>query len=955
MSKEVSIYKDTLNLPKTDFPMKGNLPHREPQILEDWAAKNVYGQLHQRAIEALAAKSGADGQKVFTLQDGPPYANGDIHIGHAVNKILKDMVLRSKRLAGYAASYVPGWDCHGLPIELEVEKKYGKRGVKLSDQAFIEHCRAFAEKQIERQKADFIRLGVLADWDNPYKTMDFVTEANTVRALGQILQKGHIYRGVKPVYWSVATGSALAEAEVEYQEKTSDSIDVRYKVLDIDDIAVRFSLDKPLQENTLVSVVIWTTTPWTLPASLAVAVHSELDYVLLRLSSVKGTEYIIVAEELVEALVERWQTLELSVTELAQTKGQALEQLQLHHPFYERVLPVILADHVTIDAGTGCVHTAPDHGPDDFLVAQKYGIGTLNFVDDNGVYRKNVPLFAKNHVHKVHDEILRVLTEQSSLFFASKIQHSYPHCWRTKTPLIFRTTPQWFMKTSSPIFSEKSTGALSSIQWIPNGGENRLKAMLDTSPDWCLSRQRLWGTPMPFVVHKETDELHPEMSRLIESVAGLIEEKGLIAWHELDLQDLIGNEATDYKKSTDTLDVWFDSGALHWSVGRLRDTMQSPADLVLEGSDQHRGWFQTSLKTSIAIHDRPPYKAVMTHGFVVDGQGKKMSKSLKNVVAPNQVIQKFGADVLRLWVAATDFTAEMSVSDEILSRNIDSYRRIRNTLRFMLANVHDFDPRENLLQPSQLLPLDSWLLQKTAALQEEIIQAYDQFQFVQALQKIHHFCSIELGSFYLDVIKDRQYTCKVDGIPRRSAQTVLYHCLEALVRWVSPILSFTADEVWQHMPWQTQSSVALVQWYELPKAQMSQDYSNAFWLQLIAVRTAVNKEIEKARQDGTVRGSLDATVEITCSSDLEEWLSQLGTELRFVLQVSKAVVKNFNKDREVSSDAEGMKIRVFANQESKCERCWHRQPEVGQNEQHPTLCGRCVENIDGDGESRLFG
>lgn len=701
-------YKHTLNLPKTDFPMRGNLPVREPKMLDYWDEKGVYAKLHSLAQERIASGDG----KVFTMPDGPPYANGDIHIGHAVNKILKDMVLKSRRLAGYAAAYVPGWDCHGLPIELQVEKKYGKRGVKMTDTEFVTQCREYAEVQIERQKADFIRLGVLGDWDNPYKTMNFTTEAQTVRALGAILEKGHIYRGVKPVYWSVATGSALAEAEVEYQDKTSDSIDVRYAVVDIDELTSRFSLNKPLNPAASVSVVIWTTTPWTLPSSLCVAVHPNLEYVLAELRTEQSTEaeYVIVAQDLLEALESRWADKAFTMDVLAKVRGQELEQLQLHHPFYKRVLPVINAEHVTTEAGTGCVHSAPDHGPDDFHSAKRYGISTLNYVDDHGKFREKVPLFAGQHVHKVAPAILEALEENNALLFASKIHHSYPHCWRTKTPLIFRTTSQWFMKTSGPEFQESAIETLFKVQWVPAAGEGRMRAMLESSPDWCLSRQRLWGTPIPFVIHKETGELHPRMDKLIEVVAQKIEQGGLMAWHELELEELIGEEADQYQKSTDSLDVWFDSGATHFSVCRSHDAMTVPCDLYLEGSDQHRGWFQTSLKTGMSINGKPPYKAVMTHGFVVDGQGKKMSKSIGNVVAPLKVIQKFGADVLRLWVSATDYTAEMAVSEEILSRNVDSYRRIRNTLRFMLANLHDFDPQEHVLSPQALLPLDKWIL-----------------------------------------------------------------------------------------------------------------------------------------------------------------------------------------------------------------------------------------------------
>ncbi|MBK84154.1 MAG: isoleucine--tRNA ligase [Pseudomonadota bacterium] len=950
---EASVYKDTLNLPKTDFPMRGNLPQREPQILDFWNNESVYDDLEKEAIERIASGEG----KVFTLHDGPPYANGDIHIGHAVNKILKDMVIKSKRLAGYAAGYVPGWDCHGLPIELQVEKKYGKRGVKFTDAEFVEKCRDYAESQVQRQKNDFIRLGVLANWDNPYKTKDFRTEAETVRTLGKILEEGHIYRGVKPVYWSVATGSALAEAEVEYQDKVSNSLDIRYPVVNQDDLAARFALEKPLTDGAKASVVIWTTTPWTLPSSLAVSVHPELTYVLaqVKYEETDAVEYIILAQDMIESLEKRWESKKLTLSVIAEAKGQSLEQMQLHHPFYDRVLPMILGDHVTTEAGTGCVHTAPDHGPDDFYACKKYGIGILNFVDDNGCFRDKVPTFAGQHVYKVDDAILEAIESQEHMFFKTKLSHSYPHCWRTKTPLIFRTTSQWFMKTSSPEFLEKSIDSLNDVQWVPEMGESRMKAMLETSPDWCLSRQRLWGAPIPFITHKETDELHPRMPELIDQIATAIEEKGLMAWHDMELSSLIGDEAEEYRKSSDTLDVWFDSGASHYAIARLRPECQMPADMYLEGSDQHRGWFQTSLKTGIAVNGKPPFKAVMTHGFVVDGSGKKMSKSLGNVVAPLQVIQKFGADVLRLWVSATDYTAEMAVSDEILSRNVDSYRRIRNTLRFIMANIHDFDPAKDALDADKLLPLDSWLISKAQELQDEIKEAYSEYQFVQVIQKVHHFCSIELGSFYLDVIKDRQYTCKADSQPRRSAQTALYHALEALVRWIAPVLSFTAEEAWSHMPGERDKSVMTATWHKLPAVQMPEEYTPAFWRQLIAVRAAVNKEIEKVRQEGVVRGSLDATVEIACSSDLQEWLNQLGEELRFVLQVSKVTVKNFKEEKQVSTDAEGMLIQVSANSDEKCERCWHRQPDIGQYVKHPSLCGRCVENVDGDGESRFFG
>jgi len=944
-------YKDTLNLPKTAFPMKGNLPHREPAMLEFWEQKQVYQQLHQAAIDAIAGDDPA-----FSLHDGPPYANGDIHIGHALNKILKDMILKSKRLAGFAAAYIPGWDCHGLPIELQVEKKYGKRGVKNSDSAFVDHCRSYAQSQIDKQRSDFCRLGVLGDWEQPYKTMDFATEANTIRALAAIHDKGHIYRGVKPVYWSVATGSALAEAEVEYHNKVSDALDVRYAILDRDDLFARFALDQSLDHSLPISVVIWTTTAWTLPASLAVALHPELEYGLVEVRTTDGDlrEYIVVAADMLAGLAQRWQSLHITLKAVAKVKGQMLEQLQLQHPFYERILPIVLGSHVTTEAGTGCVHTAPDHGPDDFQLAKLYGIRTLDYVDHHGRYRAEVPLFAREAVHDVSSMVVEALAKNDRLFLHGKINHSYPHCWRTKTPLIFRTTAQWFMRTTDADFMSAALDACAAVRWVPEGGQARIQSMLESSPDWCLSRQRFWGTPLPFIMHAQTGELHPNMTELLEKIAKQVEARGLLAWHELDLASLLGEQASDYIKSTDSLDVWFDSGALHWTVARARPALATPADLFLEGADQHRGWFQTSLKTGIALNQCAPYKAVLTHGFVVDANGHKMSKSKGNIIKPQEVIQKLGADVLRLWVAAADFSAEMSVSMEILDRNVDAYRRIRNTLRFLLANLNDFQPKTDLVLSEQLLPLDGWLLARTHAMQAEVIQAYENYSFISALQKIHHFCNIDLGSFYLDVIKDRQYTCQAASSARRSGQTVLYYALEALVRWVAPILSFTAEEVWGHMPARQQpDSVFLTQWFALPAVTMPDQLTDAFWMQLMAVRNAVNKEIEKARSEGLLKGSLDARVEIFCSADLQEWLDYLGDELRFVLQVSAATVKNFAEQRRVSTDAESMLIRVFANEDAKCERCWHRRPEVGQLEQS-TLCQRCVDNVYGEGEDRRF-
>ncbi|RZV54913.1 MAG: isoleucine--tRNA ligase, partial [Pseudomonadales bacterium] len=743
MNDQKDRYKQTLNLPKTGFPMKANLAQREPARLKNWYKNEIYQQIREKFA----------GKKKFILHDGPPYANGDIHIGHAVNKILKDIVVKAKTLQGFDAPYVPGWDCHGLPIEHKVETKVGKAGSKLGYAEFREKCRAYAKRQVDGQRKDFIRLGVLGDWDNPYLTMDFATEANTVRALGAIIERGHLVRGFKPVYWSVVGGSALAEAEVEYQDKQSFAIDVAFAAED----EAAFAKAMPdLSGNGEISVVIWTTTPWTLPANQAVCLHPELDYVAVAASALfaPAPVRLIVAEALLEQVVSRFK---LENTEIVgRCKGSALEGLRLQHPFYDKTVPVILGEHVTTEAGTGCVHTAPDHGVDDFQVGRRYGIETLNLVDSNGVFSEATVLFAGLHVYKVDQPIVDLLRERRRLCAEEKITHSFPHCWRTKTPLIFRATPQWFISMSKQGLLDAAVSACEGVEWVPSWGRARIDAMLASSPDWCISRQRTWGVPITLFVHRETLDIHPRSVELIEKVANLIEQKGIDAWFELDAQELLGDEAGDYDKVTDTLDVWFDSGVTHYSVLQQRAQLDCPADLYLEGSDQHRGWFQSSLKTAIAMRGEAPYKSVLTHGFTVDAEGKKMSKSAGNIVAPQSVMNELGADVLRLWVAATDFSSEMSVSDEILKRVADSYRRIRNTARFLLSNLEGFDPGQHLLPSEQLLLLDRWIISRAAALQEEIVAAYNSYQFHQIYQKLHNFCVVDLGGIYLDIIKDRQ-------------------------------------------------------------------------------------------------------------------------------------------------------------------------------------------------------
>jgi len=939
----MSDYKPTLNLPNTDFPMRGDLAKREPAMLKRWQDMDLYNKVRKVS----------KGRKSFILHDGPPYANGSIHIGHAVNKILKDIIVKSKTVSGFDAPYIPGWDCHGLPIEHKVEQLIGKAGDKVSYKDFRAKCREYAYSQIEEQKKDFIRLGVMGDWDNPYLTMDFVTEANIVRALGKIAENGHLVKGFKPVYWSVVGGSALAEAEVEYQDKTSLSLDVRYTPKDEAALLAKFS---GVEGEGKVSVVIWTTTPWTLPASQAVSIHPEFNYALVEVDMGTGKERLILAEDMVDAVMKRYGQETYRI--VGRAVGADLNGTLLDHPFVERDIPVILGEHVTTEAGTGCVHTAPDHGVDDFNVGRENGLGTINLVQDNGVYSEAAGEFAGMHVYKVDDAVLEALNRNNALVFQSKIFHSYPHCWRTKTPLIFRATPQWFICMDEKGLLDSAKEAVKGVKWTPSWGQNRMEGMLNNSPDWCVSRQRTWGVPIALFINKETQELHPETPRLIEEVAQRIEKAGIDAWFDLDAAELLGDEAEQYSKVTDTLDVWFDSGVTHYSVIDQRDELSFPADLYLEGSDQHRGWFQSSLKTSISIRGVPPYKGVLTHGFTVDGDGRKMSKSLGNVVSPQKVMDTLGADIIRLWVAATDYTGEMTVSDEILKRVADSYRRIRNTARFMLANLNGFDPAKDMVPSSEMIALDRWIVDRAAQLQKDLDVAYGEYQFHTVNQKIQNFCSVDLGGFYLDVIKDRQYTTQEDSLARRSAQTALYHMMEAFTRWISPILSYTADEIWLTLPGERSESVFLETWYEgLEELAGDEVLGREFWKQVLEVKVATNKVLEAARNEGKMKASLSAEITLYCDEALQTTLNRLGDELRFVLIASDVKVLPLDQAAEeaVATDLASLKVHVELSKHAKCVRCWHHREEVGKREAHPELCDRCISNLpDGEGEQRLY-
>jgi isoleucyl-tRNA synthetase len=934
-------YKATLNLPDSAFPMRGNLPQREPARLARWAEIDLYAKLRE------AGK----GREQFILHDGPPYANGNIHIGHAVNKVIKDMIVKSKTLSGFDAPYVPGWDCHGLPIEHKVETLIGRAGDKVPYSEFRQKCREYAAEQVAGQKADFIRLGVVGDWENPYLTMNFDTEANIVRALGKIIENGHLVKGYKPVYWSVVGQSALAEAEVEYQNKTSTAIDIRFTFADQAAASAQFG--SPAGEGPL-SVVIWTTTPWTIPANQAVSLNAELDYALVQVDINQGAERVVMAADMVDAVMARWGIEPYRV--LGTCSGTALEHMALAHPFYDRQVPVILGDHVTTDAGTGAVHTAPDHGVEDFVVGQQYGLGTLNLVQANGTYTDATGEFAGIHVYKADGPVVEALEREGKLVHLKRFEHSYPHCWRTKTPLIYRATPQWFISMDEKGLKTQALEAIKGVSWFPEWGQNRIEAMVEQSPDWCVSRQRTWGVPITVFTHKQTGELHPNTTGLIEQIATAIDKGGIDAWFELDAASLLGADAEQYDKVTDTLDVWFDSGVTHHAVLRERSELRFPADLYLEGSDQHRGWFQSSLKTSIAINGCAPYKQVLTHGFTVDEKGYKMSKSLGNVIAPQEVTDTLGADILRLWVSATDYSGEMAVSKQILQRTADAYRRIRNTARFLLANLNGFEPARDSVAPEDMLALDRWAVDAAYRLQQKITAAYDSYRFLDVYQQVHHFCAQELGGFYLDIIKDRQYTTQADSLARRSCQTALYHIAEALTRWIAPILSFTAEEIHEVLPGEREDSVFLTTWYEGLFTLPADDAFGAdFWSRVLGVKNAVNKCLEDARNEKLVKASLAAEVTLYADESLQADLARLGDELRFVLLTSKATLAPLADGTDArATEIKGLKVAIGVSAHAKCGRCWHHREDIGRHAAHPELCERCVDNVDGAGETRHY-
>ncbi len=950
-----------VNLPKTSFPMRGDLAKREPAWVRQWQEQGVYQRI--RAISR--------GRPLFVLHDGPPYANGDIHIGHAVNKILKDMIVKSKTLAGFDARYVPGWDCHGMPIEIQIEKQFGK-GLATAE---VQHkSRAYAKEQIARQKKDFIRLGVLGEWERPYTTMAPETEANELRALKKILEKGFVYRGLKPVNWCFDCGSALAEAEVEYADKTDPAVDVAFSA----DTAAKarlaqaFGIDvRQLSGN--VATVIWTTTPWTLPANQALNIHPEFDYALVRVTGLHADAaqrkfppnqhhpILLLAKDRAQACLTAWG---LTGEIMATCAGAALTGIAFQHPLsaadpgYARVSPMIAAEYVNLESGTGIVHCAPAYGIDDFLSCKGAGMrdaDILTPVLGDGVYSATLPMFGGLKIWDANPKIVAALASHQSLMHSERYTHSYMHCWRHKTPIIYRATNQWFAgmditpHDGGGTLRERALAGVDATTFYPAWGKARLHAMIANRPDWTLSRQRQWGVPMAFFVHKETGELHPNTPALLEQIAQRIEKDGIEAWQSITPQELLGADADRYVKNQDTLDVWFDSGTTHETVlrGSHADASTFPADLYLEGSDQHRGWFHSSLLTSCMINGVPPYKALLTHGFVVDGEGRKMSKSLGNVIAPQQVSDTLGADILRLWVASTDYSGELSISDTILKRVVESYRRIRNTLCFLLGNLSDFQPEHDAIAIDQMVEIDRYALALVQRMQSEVMSDYEKFSFHPAISRLVTFCSEDLGAFYLDILKDRLYTTGANAHPRRSAQTALYHITEAMTRLMAPVLSFTSDEAWQSLRSPTTPTTIFEQTAHTIPMVPNAEPLLAKWALVRQARADVLKAIEVEREAGRVGSSLQASVQLSAGAVMADALATLGDELKFVMITSQA---QWQADPTLPADH--VRISVTALTDPKCGRCWHLRADVGAHAEHPDLCGRCISNLFGKGEAR---
>ena len=926
-------YKDTLNLPNTKFPMKANLPQKEPSLLKHWIDIDLY---------SLIRKEHKNNKK-FILHDGPPYANGDIHIGHAVNKILKDFVVKSKTLQGMNAPFIPGWDCHGLPIELQVEKKFGKEKFKENDNGFRKACREFALKQVKKQKADFIRLGVSADWENPYMSMDKNFEALIIKSLSKIISNNHVYYGSKPVHWCIESESALAEAEVEYKDITSDAIDVMFKVCKPELLVKKFGCQKITKD---LFFVIWTTTPWTLPANQAIAVGNDIEYCLVELDN----KILVLAKSLIDSVINKLKIKKAPI--LGTSYGSNLVSFESEHPFYNKKIPVISTSYVTTENGTGLVHVAPGHGQDDYIAGIENNLEIFNPVDDQGKFINSLEFFGGMPVRDANDKIIKILKQNNKLLFEEKYTHSYPHCWRFKTPLIFRSTPQWFISMEKNNLKKQIIDSLPKVQWIPKWGFDRINNMIENRPDWCISRQRFWGVPIPLFINRKTKELHPKTNLFLGKAASIVEKHGIEGWFEYDKRKMLGADYEQYDAISDTLDVWFDSGVTHICAMQERG-LGEVADLYLEGSDQHRGWFQSSLITALATTGVPPYKSVLTHGFVVDAEGQKMSKSLGNIISPQEIIKTKGSDILRLWVANTDYSKEMNISEEIIERAAESYRRIRNTVRFLLSNIDDLEQNQ-ITAEKEMLILDKWILCKANDVQQKILNNYNDYKFHQISQDIQNFCTIYLGGYYLDIIKDRLYTTQKNSLARRSCQTACYKILKMINLWIAPILSFTAEEIYQYRKDVSKKSIFLEKWTD-EKINMDNSEKNTCE-ELFKIRNIVSRQLEILRKTGEIGSSLDAIVEISTESELLKKLKKFESELKFIFITSECHLKELSANQEIEKFL-NYKCNILVKKSSfkKCERCWHKNETVGKNRTHSGLCSRCCNNVDSTGESRLLG
>lgn len=936
-------YKNTLNLPNTKFPMRANLKEKELKILKNWNDNELY-QLIRKKKER---------KKIFFLHDGPPYANGNIHIGHAINKILKDIIIKSKSMSGFDAPYIPSWDCHGLPIEQQVEKINNISTKDISTLMFQEKCREYAQEQVEKQKKDFIRLGVIGDWENSHLTMNFQNEANIIRTLSRIIEKKYLYQDFKPIHWCTVCASSLSEAEIEYFKKQSDSIIVAFKSKY--PLTIKKLFNNVPFNNKEIYLPIWTTTPWTLPSSKAIAIHSDIQYQLIETKKY----YIIIAKELVKNVLNK---LKITTCNIVNSiHGSLLENTIFLHPFLKNVtIPVILGNHVSYESGTGAVHTAPDHGIDDYIVSQKYNIKTSNIINSQGNYISNIHTTLDNvNVLQANPIIIELLKKNNSLLHYESLIHSYPHCWRHKTPIIFRATPQWFINIDKNQLRQKLLQEIKKVKWIPNWGESRIKDMIQKRPHWCISRQRKWGVPMSIFIHKKTRQIHPNTYNLMQKIAKKVEFTGIREWLDINIKELLGKEYHLYEKISDILDVWFESGNTHTSITyRNKKYNTKKADMYLEGSDQHRGWFMSSLVISTLINKEAPYSTVLTHGFAVDGNGQKMSKSIGNTISPNEIVNTFGADILRLWVASSNYSNDISISHEILQNTSDMYRRIRNTARFILANITDFNPKEHLIYQNDMIFLDRWAIAQTLIAQQEIVNCYEKYNFHGVVQRLMYFCSIEMGSFYLDIIKDRQYTLQKSSKARRSCQTAMYYIIHALVRWIAPILSFTANEIWEYIPDTDSKYVFTEEWFDKLFYLNEHDILHyTFWNNIIKLKHEINKFIEDQIKNKIINNSLETSIILYVSNTFAKKLEILGKEIKFIFLTSSVEIKPYNQaplSTIKSKIIHQLKIDLHKIPGQKCLRCWHYFSSNKHSTKESNICPRCILNTIGNGEKRIF-